>query len=225
MNSPSVLIIALPIPLYQRFEYLPEKDVDDKHYKIGTRVRVQFGARKLIGLIVDKAATSSIPANKLKHISESLDDEPVFDATLLALLFWAADYYQQPIGEVLFTALPAVLRKGKLITPATNTLYKLCSDQNLDTDLGRAPKQRLITELLRTQPQGLDADELSKHIPGWRSAMNALINKNFVEKIHQEQTPKTIPTNPATDELSLNTEQQQAYLTLSTKLDQFNCCL
>ncbi|MFK7815119.1 MAG: primosomal protein N', partial [Gammaproteobacteria bacterium] len=29
----------------------------------------------------------------------------------------------------------------------------------------------------------------------------------------------------ATDELSLNTEQQQAYLTLSTKLDQFNCCL
>ncbi len=225
MNSPSVLIVALPIPLYQRFEYLPEKDVGIQHYKIGTRVRVQFGARKLIGLIVDKATTSSLPVKKLKHISESLDDEPIFDTNLLSLLFWAADYYQQPIGEVLFTALPAVLRKGKLITPATNTLYKLCSDQNLDKELSRAPKQRIIAELLRTQPQGLNADELSEIIPGWHSAMNALLNKNFVEKIHQEHATKIITSNITTDELQLNTEQQQAYLTLSTKLDHFNCCL
>ncbi len=225
MNSPSVLIIALPVPLYQRFEYLPAKDLDYKRYKIGTRVRVQFGARKLIGLIVDKAANSSLPINKLKSVTEVLDDEPIFDNDLLSLLFWAADYYQQPIGEVLFTALPAVLRKGKLITPATNTLYKLSADQNLDTQLGRAPKQRLITELLSTRPQGLDAEAIAKHIPGWRSAMNALLNKNLVEKTQQEKISESPSTVAATEKLNLNTEQQHAYEELSTKLNKFNCCL
>jgi primosomal protein N' (replication factor Y) len=225
MNSPAVLIIALPVPLYQRFEYLPAKDLDVQHYKIGTRVRVQFGARKLIGLVVDKAAHSTLPEKKLKYISEGLDEEPVFDKTLLSLLFWAADYYQQPIGEVLFTALPAILRKGKLITPATNTLYKLTTDQSYETELTRAPKQRIITELLSTHPQGLDEDELTKHIPGWRTAMKALLGKGFVEKIYQENLPQPLTANGALDRLSLNTEQQHAYEVLRAKLDTFNCFL
>jgi len=89
MNAPAVLLVALPVPLYQRFEYLPVKDQDSKSYKIGARVRVQFGARKLIGLIVEKATKSSLPVNKLKHITEVLDDEPVFDSALIKLLFWA----------------------------------------------------------------------------------------------------------------------------------------
>jgi len=58
MNSPAVLMVALPIPLYQRFEYLPAKEHSHHDYKIGTRVKVQFGSRKLIGLIVDKAEHS-----------------------------------------------------------------------------------------------------------------------------------------------------------------------
>ena len=225
MNLPSVLIIALPVPLYQRFEYLPAKGLDYKHYKIGTRVRVQFGARRLIGLIVDKAANSALPINKLKAVTEVLDDEPIFDNDLLSLLFWAADYYQQPIGEVLFTALPAVLRKGKLITPATDTLYKLSTDQNLDAALGRAPKQRLITELLSTHPQGLEAEAIAELIPGWRSAMNALLNKNLVEKTQQEKLSENPSTETATKKLNLNTEQQHAYEELTTKLNKFNCCL
>lgn len=225
MNSPAVLLIALPVPLYRRFEYLPAMDLDSKSYKIGTRVRVQFGTRKLIGLVVDKAANSSLPVNKLKHITEVLDDEPVFDAALLKLLFWAADYYQQPIGEVLFTALPSVLRKGKLITPTTHTLYQFSTENNLDTELGRAPKQRLIVELLTANPKGLSADEIAKHIPGWRSAMNALLNKNFVEKINQESIAEPPLQESITEKLKLNSEQQQAYDDLSNKLDDFNCCL
>ncbi len=225
MNSPSVLIIALPIPLYQTFEYLPAKDLDFKHYKIGTRVRVQFGARKLIGLIIKKAANSSLPINKLKRVTEVLDDEPIFDKALLELLFWAAEYYQQAIGEVLFTALPSVLRKGKLITPTTSTLYKLSTDQNLDSELARAPKQRLIVELLKASPNGLSAEEVAIHMPNWRSAMNALLSKNFIKKVQQEILPQSISTEKSIEKLNLNTEQQQAYEELTTKLNKFNCCL
>lgn len=225
MNSPAVLLIALPVPLYKRFEYLPARNLDSKSYKIGTRVRVIFGNRKLIGLIVDKAAKSSLPVNKLKHITEVLDDQPVFDSALLKLLFWAADYYQQPIGEVLFTALPSVLRKGKFITPTTNTLYQLATGNNLDTELGRAPKQRLIVELLSANPRGLSADEITKYIPGWRSAMNALLNKIFVKKIYQESVAEPVLVESNFKNLKLNSEQQQAYDKLSTKLNDYNCYL
>lgn len=223
MNPPAVLLIALPVPLYQKFEYLPLKGQKLSQYKIGTRVRVQFGSRNLTGLIVDKANKSSLATNKLKLITEVLDDEPVFDAGLLKLLFWAAEYYQQPIGEVLFTALPSVLRKGNLITPATNTLYKLSTDQNLDVELKRAPKQRLIVELLTASSNGLSADEIAKHLPSWRSAINSLLSKNFVEKIQQEILVKKLSTN--TEALQLNSEQQAAYEELAEKLDVFNCCL
>ena len=225
MNSHAVLLIALPVPLYQRFEYLPAKDLDSKNYKIGTRVRVQFGARKLIGLIVDQATESSLPVNKLKRITEVLDEEPVFDTALLKLLFWAAEYYQQPIGEVLFTALPTVLRKGKLISPATETLYQLTTDNNLDSELGRAPKQRLIIELLTANPKGLSADAVAQHIPGWRSAMNALLKKNYVEKIYQESVAELSQSENSIEKLVLNAEQQLAYEEIKTKLENFNCCL
>ena len=229
MNSPAVLHVALPVPLYQRFEYLPAKDTNkdlaSEHYEIGTRVKVQFGARKLIGLIVAHATETSLPSHKLKHITEVLDEEPVLDAALLKLLFWAAEYYQQPIGEVLFSALPTVLRKGKLISPATETLYQLATDNNLESELARAPKQRLITELLNTNPKGLSSNEIAQRIPGWRSAMNALLKKNYVEKIYQEADTETSHKDFSIEELTLNTEQNVAYEKIKTKLNEFSCSL
>ncbi len=225
MNLPAIVTVALPVPLYQSFEYLPAKGQKTKAYRIGSRVRVSFGNRKLIGLVVDNNQKSSLSTNKLKYITEVLDEEPILDKPLLALLFWAAEYYQQPLGEVLFTALPSVLRKGKLITPASNTLYKLATDKELEEQLKRAPKQRIVVELLRGNPNGLSADDIAKHIPAWRSAVNALLNKNLVEKLEQEITNESLLNKITTKKLTLNTEQQQAYEKIKTNLHHFYCCL
>ncbi len=223
MSPSHIIVVALPVPLYQQFDYLPVKTQVRTDYKVGTRVRVQFGQRKLIGLIVGKSAKSAIPRSKLKHIIEVLDDQPVFDSQLLDLLFWAAEYYQQPIGEVLFTALPSVLRKGKYITPVTNTLYRLIADQNIDEQLNRAPKQRQIVELLISTQHGLTADDIDKSITAWHSAMKALINKNLVQKVQQENIEEV--NHKPIKTLKLNTEQQQAFDDLKNKLNIFNCCL
>ncbi|MGH1538202.1 MAG: primosomal protein N' [Gammaproteobacteria bacterium] len=225
MNSPAIVTVALPVPLYQRFEYLPAKGQKSNAYKIGTRVWVPFGNRKLVGLVVDNTQKSSLAINKLKFITESLDEEPILDKKLLALLFWAAEYYQQPLGEVLFTALPSVLRKGKLITPASNTLYKLVGKQIFEKELKRAPKQLAIVELLRNHPNGLSADDISKHIPTWRSAIKALLNKSLVEKIQQEIPIESLSIETSVKKLNLNTEQQIAYEEIKTKLNDFYCCL
>ena len=144
MTAPTVISVALPVPLYKHFDYLAPAETQPQSLKIGTRVRVQFGSRRLIGLIINTSAKSLLPTNKLKQIEEVLDEEAILDQALLKLLFWSADYYQQAIGEVLFTALPSVLRKGKFITPESNTIYQLSSDKNLDELLKRAPKQNKL---------------------------------------------------------------------------------
>lgn len=223
MTAPNVVSVALPVPLYKHFDYLAPPEFQPKSLKIGTRVRVQFGSRRLIGLIINTSNSSEIPANKLKQIEEVLDEEAILDKALLKLLFWSADYYQQPLGEVLFTALPTVLRKGKFITPASNTIYQLISDKNLDELLKRAPKQKQIANLLINNSQGLNADELENAFPTWRTPMKALLEKNIVHKTQQELEGETF-SNSSID-LTLNTEQQHAYKEIHKKLNEFHCWL
>ncbi len=221
MNDATVLVVALPVPLYQKFDYLATSTKALNHYQVGMRVRVQFGQRKLIGMIVAQKKNSEIP--KLKHILEVLDDQPVFDQTLLELLFWAAEYYQQPIGEVVFAALPSVLRKGKYIKPNSNAFYRLTTHQIFDEKLKRAPKQQQIVKLLKANPQGLSSEEIKKSVTSWRSTIKALIDKKLVQKTVQDDPKEDdfLPVEP----LQLNSEQQNAYNKLKNQLNIFNCCL
>ena len=64
-------------------------------------------------VVVAVAADSVVPAHKLRRIQAVLDPEPVLDAELMALLEWAAGYYQHPPGEVMAAAMPALLRHGR----------------------------------------------------------------------------------------------------------------
>src|ERR1700761_6133771 len=78
----------------------------------GTRVRAPFGRQKLVGVILEEADSSDLPAERLKPILEVLDPHPILDPAAQGLLRWAADYYHHPIGEVLSAALPKALRLG-----------------------------------------------------------------------------------------------------------------
>ena len=216
MTSPRIIVVALPVPLYQQFDYLPAKTQVQAAYKPGVRVRVQFGQRKLIGLIVSESAKSKLPKSKLKHIIEVLDDQPVFDTKLFNLLIWTADYYQQPIGEVLFTALPSVLRKGKYIKPTTNISYQLTTNKNNDEKLKRAPKQQQIVELLKSNKNILKLEDINNSISNWHSAMNALIKKNLIKKIEHENDGEQY--QGSLKPLNLNKEQQQSFNILKNKL-------
>ena len=224
MRNSKYLSVALPVPLYQHFDYLAPTLDKPNDVKIGARVRVQFGTRKLIGLIISKPNQSPIPKSKLKQVEEVLDDEAIFDEALLKLLFWAAEYYQQPIGEVVFTALPIVLRKGRYITPTTNTIYELCDIQNFDAQLKRAPKQKQVIELLKNNTEGLSNHELDTLLPGWRNAMNALITKKYVSK-NIKPLNETFDLVQTKSEIVLNSEQQVAFETINKQLDEYNCFL
>ena len=112
-----ILQVALDTPLRRVFDYLPpaagvalERPPEPQP---GVRVRVPFGRRELVGVLVGIVPTSEIPHGKLKPALAILDSAPVFDAVTFDLLRWAADYYHHPVGEVFAAALPANLREGQ----------------------------------------------------------------------------------------------------------------
>ncbi|MCP3999633.1 MAG: hypothetical protein GY727_01845, partial [Gammaproteobacteria bacterium] len=103
----SCVDVALEIPMRRVYTYL-YRGIKPAP---GIRVKVPFGKRKLVGVVV--ATHHQPPENvKLREVEAVLDAAPLFSSRLMQLLAWTAAYYHQPLGEVWRTAMPAVLRKG-----------------------------------------------------------------------------------------------------------------
>ncbi|HEY0210952.1 primosomal protein N' [Acerihabitans sp.] len=136
-----VVHVALPVPLARTFDYLLPGHL---HPAMGGRVRVPFGQRHAIGIVTGISEESELPLDKLKSISAVLDQHSLFPPSLWRILNWAIGYYHYPVGEVLFHALPVLIRQGK---PAEMTpLWQwFATEQGRATTLDslkRAPKQQ-----------------------------------------------------------------------------------
>jgi primosomal protein N' len=95
--------VALPIPLPRTFTYRIAEPLAE-----GTRVRVTFGGRRLVGWVAGEAAAGRELA-RIRDVDRVLDEQPSVPGDVLALCRWIADYYLAPLGMVLRSALPAVL--------------------------------------------------------------------------------------------------------------------
>ena len=73
--------VAIPSPLRQTFTYKNQFSSD----LIGKRVLVEFGRRKLVGVVISQSEEFN-EKYKLKQIIEVLDDIPLFDKQLLLSL-------------------------------------------------------------------------------------------------------------------------------------------
>jgi len=115
-----ILRVAVRVPLRRTFDYLGlttqfvESTAGDLPavYFPGQRVRVPFGRRQVVGMVMETAKKSIVPLDQLKTVLVPIDSEPLLSSTLLGLLQWASEYYQHPIGEVVLGSLPKCLREG-----------------------------------------------------------------------------------------------------------------
>ena len=98
--------VAVTLPVPGRYHYrVPDRLAG--RARIGVRVLVRFGARKVTGVVV---RSDTVPPEGVKMIdlSEVLDDhEPALSRELVDLCLWVADYYEAPPGEAMRAALPA----------------------------------------------------------------------------------------------------------------------
>ena len=132
--SGDIIQVAVPVPLRQVFDYL--KPAHDQPPMPGCRVRVPFGHRKLVGLVVAVKNQSTIAREKLKTITQVLDQDPLIEPAQLKFLQWAASYYHHPLGEVIEAALPVTLRQGQAAAVAGVSEW-LLTERGL-TQIGRA---------------------------------------------------------------------------------------
>ena len=77
--------------------------------------------------------------DRLKPIAAAIDAEPVLDPETLSLLERAARYYQHPIGEVIATALPALLRKGAPATAEVEVVLRTADEARSEEHTSELP--------------------------------------------------------------------------------------
>lgn len=168
-----ILKVAIDAPLRHLFDYLPR--FNQPPPAPGCRVRVPFGRRGRVGLVVAHADHAEVPDSQLRHIHEAIDDEPLLGAPLLELLRRAADYYHAPPGEVLVGTLPGLLRAGRPAREHIERQWRLSDTAPVPDTLTRAPRQAELLRALTAGPQAQGA------LPaGSAAVLRALRDKGWV---------------------------------------------
>ena len=229
MTTPIICKVALAIPLHKQFDYILAAHLcpNDTSSLIGCRVLVPFGGghRKQIGVITAIPTESDFAIEKLKPISQLLDQHALLNNDLYQLLNWASVYYQHPFGDVFQQAIPTLLRKGKEASFKTQEYWQLIEDKFDIADLSRAKKQLQAATLLQNGP--LSYEHL-KDLDVSRATLKSLQEKEVATCYEQlpelnftwSQEIKELQEKP-----NLSSEQAIAVTSVTQQLNQFKCYL
>ena len=219
---PTIARVALPVPLDKQFDYLIPNHLFPI---IGGRVSVPFGRQTLVGLVTALVNESEFELTKLKPIKQVLDNQPVWPERLYALLHWCSQFYQYPLGDTLFNAMPSTLRKGKPADFATLVSWQLTErgrDQ-LMQGFGRAVKQAKVMHMLEAGPvahQEFIDQEISS------SVLKTLMEKDWISSLENKPEIRDwrqdVEAN--VDKPKLNAEQAVAIATVNSAQG-FGCYL
>ncbi|SFR85766.1 replication restart DNA helicase PriA [Marinobacter daqiaonensis] len=186
--------VALNRPIRRLFDYwVPE----GRQLCPGQRLRVPFGPRSAIGLVVETGVTPP-PGLELKPAGAALENWPALPPETLELLSWAASYYQHPLGECLFMALPPALRRGQPAELTAPESFWQLIDVSGSTNLpANAHRQRELMEQLRLAEGPVPWSQLRQQ--GYTKAqLHSLGQKGLVraaEKPAVNQLPSTTESN------------------------------
>jgi primosomal protein N' (replication factor Y) len=212
-----ILRIAVPSPLQRSFDYLQPTDADPAALQPGIRLRIPFGRRTVIGVLLAVGNKSDIDAHKLKRALQVLDETAVVSPDVMAMVQWASDYYHYPIGEAFSAALPALLRRGQQPQAADNTAWRITpAGQAIDTrTLSRAARQARVMALLGSHPQGVHRSAID--VPA--SVLHALADKGWIETCTLDEPHGEHRVVPSVH--TLNPAQRQAVDAILGQLDSF----
>lgn len=218
-STKPVLRVALPLPLRQLFDYLPEEN--GVVPIVGQRVLVPFGHRKLVGVIVEVSDRSDLPLDKLATVIDYPDGEQtVLTTEVLALLKWCWRYYKHAPGEVVFNALPPLLRKVGKVIPGVPVQYRLtpAGETRLLEPRGRIKAQIGLLEAIHEG--AVTEAQLRAFTPTWRKTLARLLEQQWVQA--EPQQPARLNPVPGPE---LMHEQRLAVDAINLSHDEFHCHL
>ena len=110
-------------------------------YKLGQRVLVPFGNRKIEGYIIGIKNSTSYDENKVKNILGKIDDFEIFDSEHLSLMWYMQKRYNLKLIDIIRLFLPSELRTGK-ITPLVKVFLQV-DQNNIDKILTLKPDSKV----------------------------------------------------------------------------------
>ena len=197
--------VTLEIALRREFDYLIPPEFSGR-VEVGTRVKVPFGRRQVLGCVTSLAESSTLET--LKPILKIIDAQSLVTPRVLELARWMADYYCCAPETALKSVLPDAIRKEQdgwrerlfaRVLPGADGIDALTKRQTEIYHVIEEHQSIALQELLRLT--GTTAQTVRK-----------LEDKNLIEIAPQitERDPyaneQFVPTTP----LKLNPEQAKA---------------
>ena len=207
------------MPLRRHYDYVIGENFRQVEFLPGTRVSVPFGRRKdQVGMVLGVVDQSPLQPDQLKSVSKVIDYEPLFSPRHFELLCWAADYYHYPVGEVLFSTLPGLLRKGKSVERGYDEIFRVSAEGRKTGPGNNAPAQIALLRILRTYPGGLTRQELRTKQTQYAKPLKALLEKGLVRRLIAGVAG---PVAAETEDrgFALNQRQIQAINSITAKTD------
>lgn len=165
--------VVVPLPVSGTFTYAVPSEWTDS-VRIGMRVVVQFGARKLYTGIITVVHTQEPTLYKPKEILSLLDTEPVLRRPQYKFWEWISGYYMSTIGEVYQAAVPSGLK--------LESETEVCINPDFEADeVLSAKEQQVLDALSDAKPHSIA--ELNKFcsVSDIMPVIKKLLDKGAVE--------------------------------------------
>ena len=174
--------VALDTPVRREFSYhVPESC---ESLEPGCRVRVPFGRRETLGVVVgvDAHAPADIPADRIRSISAKLDVEPLLTPALLRLAKSIADETFCSWGQALSAMLPAALRRDRpRRTIPIVELVESPGKEDLEKLEQKFPKQAKALAYLQQAGGPMELREFRNRTGLSKSPLDTLAKKGMVK--------------------------------------------
>ena len=209
--------VTLEIALRKEFDYLIPPELAGC-IEVGTRVRVSFGRRQVLGCVTSLAEQSKV--NVLKPILKVIGTQSLVTPRVLELARWIADYYCCAPETALKSVLPDAVRKEEEGW-RERLFVRLLPENNKTSDLTK--RQVEIYHVIEKH-QSIALQELLRLTGTTAQTVRRMEDKGLIEIAQQvsERDPyanaQIIPTQP----LNLNSEQHESLRQIKTVMDEGN---
>jgi primosomal protein N' (replication factor Y) len=202
-GGPSYASVAVPVPVRRLFTYEVGPALSET-LVAGSRVRVPFGRRKVVGTVVEWPASPPEPGIEAKPIESVLRHMGPLPPALLELTRFVADYYLCSWGEAIETALPP--DPG---TPVRRRAVRRLPAADPDALPARAAARRRLLDALPADgsPRPLDTLGASE-----RSVVRALADRGWIEVVEHTEPAAPRAAAPAPEPGPKPTPAQAAVL-------------
>lgn len=178
--------VLLPLHLPDSYTYRIPLELYDK-VKVGVRVAVQFGKKKIYSGIVSEIHERVPAASSVKYILEIIDSEPIISRKTISFYEWIASYYMCYIGDVITAAMPALLR--------LRSESKIIISPEFTAEVDNLSEKQLEILKIVDERVNISIDELSSRLSekGILPELNKMINSKILaidEQLEERYKPK-----------------------------------